>query len=216
VLSSPGTPSVSGCLLGSSNSLRPYAHQIELTKLSIFRKHEVTPQRSLFRQVAIEFQQHHRQWGEVALLQPLSTKVMTWFITTAVALVVTFLFLGQYARKETVVGYLTPASGTSRPSRPRASDRGELRQDRAVPARPRAIGCEGAGGGKARKMPDLGICCHPGRYYSSLSQNRLKRITRQASWTKPRKFWAWYSQRTRMRRCHCIQAKKRSTSHRRI
>jgi hypothetical protein len=45
-------------------------------------------------------------------------------------------------------------------------------------------------------------------------QNRLKRITRQASWTKPRKFRAWYSQRTRMRRCHWIQAKKRSTSQR--
>jgi hypothetical protein len=45
-------------------------------------RHEVTPQRSLFRQEAIEFQQHHRQWGELALLQPLSTKIMTWFITT--------------------------------------------------------------------------------------------------------------------------------------
>ncbi len=77
-------------------------------------RHEITPQRSLFRQEAIEFQQHHRQWGEVALLQPLSTKVMTWFIITAVALVFTFLFLGQYARKETVVGYLTPISGTSK------------------------------------------------------------------------------------------------------
>jgi membrane fusion protein len=77
-------------------------------------RHEITPQRSLFRQEAIEFQQHHRQWGSVALLQPLSTKVTTWFITTAVALVVGFLFLGQYARKETVVGYLTPVSGTSK------------------------------------------------------------------------------------------------------
>jgi hypothetical protein len=36
----------------------------------------------------------------------------------------------------------------------------------------------------------------------NLSQNRLKRITRQASWTKPRKLWAWYSQRMRIRRCH--------------
>ena len=43
-----------------------------------------------------------------------------------------------------------------------------------------------------------------------------KRITRQASWTKPRKFWAWYSQRTRMRCCHWIQAKKRSTSQRHV
>jgi membrane fusion protein len=77
-------------------------------------RYEVTPQLSLFRQEAVEFQQHHRQWGEVALLQPLSTKVMTWFFTTAVALVFVFLFLGQYARKETVVGYLTPVSGTSK------------------------------------------------------------------------------------------------------
>jgi len=37
--------------------------------------HEVTPERSLFRQEALEFQQHHRQLGEVALLQPLSTKI---------------------------------------------------------------------------------------------------------------------------------------------
>jgi len=74
----------------------------------------MTRQLSLFRQQAVEFQQHHRQWGEVALLQPLSTKVMTWFFTTAVVLVFVFLFLGQYARKETVVGYLTPVSGTSK------------------------------------------------------------------------------------------------------
>jgi membrane fusion protein len=79
-----------------------------------FSTHEVTPRNSLFRQEAIEFQEHHRQWGEVTLLQPFSTKVMTWFITTAVALVLAFLFLGTYARKETAVGYLTPTSGTSK------------------------------------------------------------------------------------------------------
>jgi membrane fusion protein len=69
---------------------------------------------SLFRREAIEFEQLNRQWGQVARLQPLSTKVMSWFIATAVALVVAFLFLGQYARKETVNGYLTPASGTAK------------------------------------------------------------------------------------------------------
>jgi membrane fusion protein len=77
-------------------------------------RHEVTPQHSLFRHEAIEFQQHHRQWGELALLQPLSTKIMTWFITTVVAVVLAFLFLGHYSRKETVVGYLTPVAGTSK------------------------------------------------------------------------------------------------------
>jgi membrane fusion protein len=74
----------------------------------------MTLQPALFRQEAIEFQQHHRQWGELALLQPLSTKIMTWFITTVVAVVLAFLFLGHYARKETVVGYLTPVAGTSK------------------------------------------------------------------------------------------------------
>ena len=69
---------------------------------------------SLFRQEAVDFQRHNREWGQVALLQPLSIKVTTWFITVAVALIISFLFLGQYSRKETVVGYLTPTSGTSK------------------------------------------------------------------------------------------------------
>jgi membrane fusion protein len=69
---------------------------------------------SLFRAEAIEFQQHHRHWGDVTLLQPLSTKIMAWFIATAVVAVIAFLFFGQYARKETVSGYLTPTSGTSK------------------------------------------------------------------------------------------------------
>jgi membrane fusion protein len=77
-------------------------------------KHEATPQRLLFREEAFEFQQHHRQWGHVALLQPLSTKYIVWFIVVAVSLVVAFLFLGQYARKETVIGYLTPTNGTAK------------------------------------------------------------------------------------------------------
>jgi membrane fusion protein len=74
----------------------------------------VTQRASLFRQEAVDFQRHTRQWGQVALLQPLSSKVMTWFIAVTIALVINFLFLGQYSRKETVVGYLTPTSGTSK------------------------------------------------------------------------------------------------------
>jgi len=69
---------------------------------------------SLFRQEAIDFQRHSREWGQVALLQPLSINVTTWFITIAVALIISTLFLGQYSRKETVGGYLTPTSGTSK------------------------------------------------------------------------------------------------------
>jgi membrane fusion protein len=68
----------------------------------------------LFRQEAIDFQRHSREWGQVALLQPLSINFTTWFITIAVALIISTLFLGQYSRKETVGGYLTPTSGTSK------------------------------------------------------------------------------------------------------
>ena len=70
--------------------------------------------RLLFRQEAIEFQRYGRQWGRVAALQPVTTKVLTWFIAVSVALVIAVLFLGQYARKETVAGYLTPTSGTAK------------------------------------------------------------------------------------------------------
>jgi len=75
--------------------------------------------RTLFQHEALEFQQHNRQWGTVALLQPVSTKLLSWFIIAAVVLIIAFLFLGQYARKETVVGYLTPTAGTSKIFAPR-------------------------------------------------------------------------------------------------
>jgi membrane fusion protein len=74
----------------------------------------VTQRPALFRQEAIDFQRLNREWGQVAQLQPLSTKIFAWFITAATAIVITALFLGQYSRKETVVGYLTPTSGTSK------------------------------------------------------------------------------------------------------
>jgi membrane fusion protein len=70
--------------------------------------------RPLFRQEVVEFQQHGRQWGSVVPLQPLSTRLIAWFITSVVAAIVAFLFFAQYARKETVAGYLVPASGTAR------------------------------------------------------------------------------------------------------
>ena len=59
----------------------------------------MSSQHLLFRQEAIDFQQHHRQWGQVALLQPLSTKIITWFIAAVVALVVVFLFLATIRPK---------------------------------------------------------------------------------------------------------------------
>jgi membrane fusion protein len=68
----------------------------------------------LFRQEAVAFQQHHRQWGAVVLLQPLPVTVMAWFVTASVLLILIFLSIAQYARKETVVGYLTPTTGTAK------------------------------------------------------------------------------------------------------
>ena len=83
--------------------------------------HELTqPQRALFRQEAVDFQQNDRQWGRVVALQPLSTRLMVWFISGAVAVAVAFLFHGHYARKETVPGYLTPAAGTAKVFPPQA------------------------------------------------------------------------------------------------
>ncbi len=75
---------------------------------------EVPAQRQLFRQEVVEFHQQGRQWGRVVPLQPLPTRVMVWLIATATAAIIAFLFLAQYARKETVTGYLAPASGTAR------------------------------------------------------------------------------------------------------
>lgn len=69
---------------------------------------------ALFRLEAIEFQRSQRQWGEVALLQPVSTQILVWFLAAAFAALVAFLCFAPYARKETVSGYLTPAAGTAK------------------------------------------------------------------------------------------------------
>jgi multidrug efflux pump subunit AcrA (membrane-fusion protein) len=68
----------------------------------------------MFRQEAIDFERQHRQGGQVALLQPLPTKIMTWLVAVSVGSIIIFLFLGQYARKETVVGFLAPTSGIAK------------------------------------------------------------------------------------------------------
>jgi membrane fusion protein len=68
----------------------------------------------MFRQEAIDFERQHRQGGQVALLQPLPTKIITWLVAVSVGCIIIFLFLGQYARKETVVGFLAPTSGIAK------------------------------------------------------------------------------------------------------
>jgi membrane fusion protein len=74
----------------------------------------VTLPAQLFRQEAIEFQNRDREWGRVVLLQPVSIRALGWSLTTATAVIITFLCFAQYARKETVSGYLTPSAGTAK------------------------------------------------------------------------------------------------------
>jgi membrane fusion protein len=74
----------------------------------------VPSQRPLFRQEVLDFQQHNRQWGRVVPLQPVSVRLMGWVVIAATAAMIAFLFFAQYARKETVAGFLTPASGTAK------------------------------------------------------------------------------------------------------
>ncbi len=74
----------------------------------------VPAQRPLFRQEVIAFQQVHRHWGRVVPLQPVPVRLMVWFVAACAAAVFAFLFLAHYARKETVIGYLSPAAGTAR------------------------------------------------------------------------------------------------------
>lgn len=79
----------------------------------------------LFRQEAIDFQRHHRQWGDVASLQPISTKIVTWLLVSSALTIMVFLCIGQYSRKETAVGYLTPTAGTAKVFAPQ---RGTIQQ----------------------------------------------------------------------------------------
>jgi len=81
--------------------------------------------RHLFRQEAVEFQRARQQWGDVAALQPLATKIFAWFLVGVVATLVVFAFLASYARKETAIGYLTPTTGTAKIFAPRS---GTIRQ----------------------------------------------------------------------------------------
>src|SRR4051794_38652516 len=82
-------------------------------------------ERRLFRAEAVAFQQHNRQWGQVSVLQPVPTELTTWFIIAAVGLIAAFLYIGSYARKETVTGYLRPAAGTAKIF---AAQRGTIRE----------------------------------------------------------------------------------------
>jgi membrane fusion protein len=73
----------------------------------------------LFRSEAIAFQRRG-QLGEVVLLQPVPAKLLFWSLVAVFALIVGYLVLAQYARKETVTGYLAPTAGVAKIFLPRA------------------------------------------------------------------------------------------------
>jgi membrane fusion protein len=69
---------------------------------------------SLFRQEAIDFLHQRQSWGEVVSLQPISSTILSWALGIFVTVILCFLAIAQYARKETVIGYLTPTFGTAK------------------------------------------------------------------------------------------------------
>jgi membrane fusion protein len=79
----------------------------------------VTEPRPLFRPEAVAFQQQGRL-GEIVLLQPLPAKLLFWSLAAVFALIVVYVSFAQYARKETVTGYLVPAAGVAKIFVPRA------------------------------------------------------------------------------------------------
>jgi membrane fusion protein len=70
-------------------------------------------QPALFRQEAVDFLHQRHSWGEVVSLQPISSLILSWTLASLVAFILVFISIAQYARKETVTGYLTPTSGTA-------------------------------------------------------------------------------------------------------
>src|SRR3954471_20320316 len=69
---------------------------------------------ALFRQEAIDFLHQRHSWGEAVSLQPLSSTILSWSLAGVLVLLFCFLSVAQYARKETVIGYLTPTLGTAK------------------------------------------------------------------------------------------------------
>lgn len=66
----------------------------------------------LFREEAIEFQRGQREFGDITLLQPVSTRLLGWLLTGVVTIAIVFLCFAQFSRKQTVSGFLVPAAGT--------------------------------------------------------------------------------------------------------
>ena len=67
----------------------------------------------LFRKEVLA-QRGESQFGDVVLASPISHKAMTALLLAIIIGLITFAFVGEYSRKERVVGYLTPDQGLIR------------------------------------------------------------------------------------------------------
>lgn len=73
----------------------------------------------LFRKEALEHRKD-KLYGDVILLQPLSMTILVGVVTAICLLVISILFWGTYARKETVHGFLIPDKGIVKTYAPQA------------------------------------------------------------------------------------------------
>src|SRR5689334_13235367 len=74
---------------------------------------EVAMAALLFRPEAVEYQRS-RSWAGATAAPPLANWILTAFLAISVVAAAIFLSLGTYANKETVTGYLTPATGVAK------------------------------------------------------------------------------------------------------
>jgi len=79
----------------------------------------------LFRKEALEAKRD-QGLGDVILSQPLSNLLTTGFLVVITIIVIAFLSVGTYARKETVQGFLSPDKGIVKVHSPRSGVIGQL------------------------------------------------------------------------------------------
>jgi membrane fusion protein len=65
---------------------------------------------ALFRQEAVDHQRH-RLLGDVLVYQPIAQRALVWLFVAIAVAIASFLFWGEYARKEGVHGLLVPDRG---------------------------------------------------------------------------------------------------------
>ncbi len=64
----------------------------------------------LFRKQALDYQRE-RLYGEVILIQPVSFTILTFFLVFVTCLIIIFLFMNTYTKRERVAGYIFPDQG---------------------------------------------------------------------------------------------------------